>query len=294
MMFSPKSPRQAIALMAICAGLWSIAGIFIKLIPWNPLVIAGLRSLIAAMVVFVFMLVTKRRIKVNRSSIMGGLFVAGTFFAFVSANKMTTSANAIVLQFTSPVFIMVISALLFHQRFHAADLITVIVTLSGISLFFFDKLGSGNLLGNCMGILAGLFMAGMYVITGRTDEDSRMSGILLGHVITALIGVPMIFVFPTPVTTTAVLSILSLGVIQLGIPYVLYGLAVKICPPLACSLIGAIEPLLNPVWVFLFNGEVPGIYALIGGAIVISAVTGWCVWRDRFVANSSKADSTNV
>jgi drug/metabolite transporter (DMT)-like permease len=290
-MSSSKLQRHAIMLMAICAGLWSIAGIFIKLIPWNPLVIAGMRSAIAAIVVFVFMLATKRQIKINRSSIIGGIFVAGTFFAFVSANKMTTAANAIVLQFTSPVFILIISALVFHQRFRTIDLITVIVTLSGISLFFFDQLGAGNLLGNCMGILAGLFMAGMYVITGRTDEDSRMSGILLGHVFTALIGLPMIFFFPTPVTTTAVLSILALGVIQLGIPYVLYGLAVKNCPPLACSLVGAIEPLLNPVWVFLFNGEAPGVYALVGGAIVIGAVTGWCVWRDRFVANSSNANS---
>ncbi len=114
-----------------------------------------------------------------------------------------------------------------------------------------------------------------------------MSGILIGHLFTAIIGVPMIFVFPTPVTSTAVLSILALGIVQLGIPYVFYGLAVKTCPPLACSLIGAIEPLLNPVWVFLFSGEAPGVYALFGGAIVIFAVTGWCVWRDKFVASHS-------
>lgn len=131
-------------------------------------------------------------------------------------------------------------------------------------------------------------MAGMYVVTGRTDEDSRMSGILIGHVLTAIIGIPMVFVFPTPVTPSAILSIAALGVIQLGIPYVLYGLAVKSCPPLACSLIGAIEPLLNPVWVLIFSGEVPGIFALIGGVIVICAVTGWCVWRDRFVAVNMK------
>lgn len=288
-MASTKSEKNAISLMAACAGLWSIAGIFIKMIPWNPFVISGLRSLIAAAVVAVFMYVTKKQVKINRASVISGFFIMGTFFAFVSANKMTTAANAIVLQFTSPVFILIISALVFHQRFHKADLITVVVTLFGISLFFFDKLGSGSLLGNCLGIIAGLFMAGMYVVTGRTDEDSRMSGILLGHVFTALIGVPMIFVFPTPVSSTAIWSILALGVIQLGIPYILYGLAVKSCPPLACSLIGAIEPLLNPVWVFLFNGEVPGLYALIGGVIVISAVTGWCVWRDRFVSKHSAA-----
>jgi Predicted permease, DMT superfamily len=274
--------------MAVCAGLWSIAGIFIKLVPWNAMVIAGFRSLIAAVVVLVFMRMTGRRVKLNLSSFQSGVCIAATFFAFVSANKMTTAANAIVLQFTSPVFILIISALVFHQHFHRMDLITVVVTLFGISLFFFDKLGAGKLIGNCLAILAGLFMAGMYVITGRTDDDSRMSGILFGHLLTAVIGVPMIFIFPTPVSSTAVISILALGVIQLGIPYILYGLAVKDCPPLACSLVGAIEPLLNPLWVFLFDGERPGKFALLGGAIVIAAVTGWCVWRDRFVSVNSQ------
>jgi len=265
-----------------------IAGIFIKLVPWNAMVIAGFRSLIAAVVVLVFMRMTGRRVKLNLSSFQSGVCIAATFFAFVSANKMTTAANAIVLQFTSPVFILIISALVFHQHFHRMDLITVVVTLFGISLFFFDKLGAGKLIGNCLAILAGLFMAGMYVITGRTDDDSRMSGILFGHLLTAVIGVPMIFIFPTPVSSTAVISILALGVIQLGIPYILYGLAVKDCPPLACSLVGAIEPLLNPLWVFLFDGERPGKFALLGGAIVIAAVTGWCVWRDRFVSVNSQ------
>lgn len=283
-MASSSSQRRSIGLMAACAGLWSIAGIFIKMLPWNALVIAGFRSLIAAVVVFVFMRVTGRRIKLNSASLLSGVFIAATFFAFVSANKMTTAANAIVLQFTSPVFIMIISALVFHQRFHRTDLITVVVTLFGISLFFFDKLGTGKMIGNGIAILAGLFMAGMYVTTGRTDDDSRMSGILFGHLFTAVVGVPLIFVFPTPISSTAIVSVLALGVIQLGIPYILYGLAVKECPPLACSLVGAIEPLLNPLWVFIFNGEQPGKFALLGGGIVIAAVTGWCVWRDRFVS----------
>lgn len=276
--------------MASCAGLWSIAGIFIKLIPWNALVIAGARSLIAAVVIAAFLRVTGRKWKVNRFSLLGGLFLSGTYLAFVAANKLTTAANAIALQFTAPVFIMVISALVFRQRFHKADFLAVAVTVFGISMFFFDRLGAGSLFGNCLGLFSGLFMAGMYVTTGRADEDSRMSGILFGQLFTAIVGLPMIFVYDTPVTSVAVLSILALGVVQLGIPYLFYGLAVKNCPPLACSLIGAIEPLLNPVWVFLFSGEVPGALALFGGVLVIGAVTGWCVWRDRYVAAKSSAE----
>ncbi|MEM1484772.1 EamA family transporter [Oscillospiraceae bacterium PP1C4] len=286
-MSSPKAEKRAILLMLICASLWSIAGIFIKLIPWNPLVIAGWRSLISSGCVLLFMRFSSQKIKLNRSSFLSGIMLSLTFLAFVCANKLTTAANAIVLQFTAPVFILILSWLLFHQRFARADLITVALTIAGISLFFFDQLAPGNLLGNIVAIFAGFSMACMFIATGRTDPESRISGILLGHLFTALVGVPMMFVFDTPFTTPAVLSILALGIVQLGIPYVLFAIAVKDCPPLVCSLLGAIEPLLNPVWVFLFAGERPGLFALCGGGIVIITITAWCVWRDRALVKST-------
>lgn len=268
-------------LMLTCAALWSIAGIFIKLIPWNPLVIAGFRSLIAAVVVVIYMRRINQKIIINRASVASGVMLMLTFLAFVTANKLTTSANAIVLQFTCPVFILIISALFFKQRFHISDFVTVGLTLFGISLFFFGQFSPGSLLGNCIAVLSGLFLAGMYIVTSRADEASRMSGILLGHIFTAVIGVTMTFFFRTSVTKTAILSIIALGIFQLGIPYILYGIAVKNCPPLACSLLGAVEPLLNPVWVFIFASEVPTVFALFGGMIVIAAVTASCILRNR-------------
>lgn len=283
-MNSQKAQQRAIFLMMICATLWSVAGIFIKMIPWNGLVIAGWRSLISAGCVVIYLRATKQRLRLNRASLVSGVFLALTFLAFVSANKLTTAANAIVLQFTAPVFILILSAIFLRQKFSRADVITVSVTMYGIALFFLDQLAPGNLLGNFVAIFAGLSMACMYIITGNTDEESRMSGILLGHLFTAAVGIPFMFVFDTPVTAPAVLSILALGVVQLGIPYVLYGIAVKDCPALMCSLLGAIEPLLNPVWVFLFTGERPGVFALAGGVIVIVTITAWCVWRDRSLA----------
>lgn len=279
-----RAEKRAILMMVICSSLWSIAGIFIKLIPWNALVIAGWRSLIAAVCIVVYMRFGGLRLRLNRSSLICGVSLSLTFLAFVSANKLTTAANAIVLQFTAPVFILILSAIVFKQRFARADVITVALTMGGISLFFFDQLAPGNLLGNFVAIFAGFTLAGMYIATGRTDEESRMSGILLGHLFTAAVGIPMMLVFDTPITTPAVLSILTLGILQLGIPYVLYGIAVKNCPPLVCSLLGAIEPLLNPVWVFLFTHERPGMFALVGGAIVIVTITLWCVRRDKAVA----------
>lgn len=273
--------RKAIVQMLICATLWSTGGIFIKLIPWNPFVIAGWRSLIAAITVLAFLLVTKTKFRFNGRAVVMGLFMSCTFLAFVTANKLTTAANAIVLQFTAPLFLMVFSAIVFRERFRKADIAAVVFTMAGIALFFFDRLDKGFLIGNLVAILAGAVMAAMYLAIGKNDEETRMGGMLLGHTFTAIIGIPVMFFTETQVTTPAVLCILALGVVQLGVPYILLVLSSKNCPPLACSLLGALEPLLNPVWVFLFNGEAPGVFALVGGVIVITAVTVWCIWQNN-------------
>jgi len=126
----------------------------------------------------------------------------------------------------------------------------------------------------------------MFVLTSHADNNSLSSGILLGHVFTSVIGIPFIFFSPTPVTPSIVAVIFAMGVFQLGIPYILYGLAIRKCSPLACSLISAVEPLLNPVWVFLYIGEVPSLFALIGGAIVISAVVAWSIWSSKAESNT--------
>jgi drug/metabolite transporter (DMT)-like permease len=269
--------RGAILMMLACAALWSIAGLFIKAIPWNPLVIAGVRSLIASGVVLLYMRTRGMRPRFGRGALISGIMLCLTFMAFVTANKMTTSANTIVLQYSAPVFIMVISAMAFRQRFRRADYWVVAVTVLGIALCFLDKMNAGGMLGNIIAVFSGLFLAGMYVATGHTDETQRMSGILLGHLFTAAIGLPMMLIFPTPITGAALINVAILGVFQLGIPYVLYGIAAGRCSPLAACLVGVAEPLLNPLWVFLFDGEAPGLMALLGGAVVIAAVTVWCI-----------------
>ncbi len=281
--------RKAILQMLICATLWSTGGIFIKLIPWNPFVIAGWRSLIAVAVVMAFLLITKTKFRINGRAVVMGLFMSSTFLAFVTANKLTTAANAIVLQFTAPLFLMVFSAIVFRERFRKADIAAVVFTMLGIALFFFDRLDKGFLIGNLVAILAGAVMAAMYLAIGKNDEATRMGGMLLGHAFTAVIGIPVMFFTETQVSAPAVLCIFALGIIQLGVPYILLVLSSKNCPPLACSLLGALEPLLNPVWVFLFNGEAPGVFALIGGVIVITSVTIWCIWQNNHPRDEASA-----
>lgn len=275
--------------MLICATLWSTGGIFIKLTPWNPLVIAGWRSLIAALVVLVYIKLSHSPVSFTKQSIVNGAFMSLTFIAFVAANKLTTAANAIVLQFTAPVFILIYSSLFFREKLRRADVVAVLVTMMGIALFFFDHLEPGYVLGNCIAVLAGAFMGGMYLSIGKADEPTRMGGMFLGHIFTAAVGIPLSFFVDTPVTLTPVLCILGLGIIQLGIPYILLILSSKNCPPLACSLLGAVEPLLNPVWVFIFDGEAPGLFALCGGVVVILSVTVWCIWSNRHPSSDKDA-----
>lgn len=288
----PDSKNAAIIYMLLCSVLWSTAGILIKFLPWNPMVIAGLRSLISAGVYILFMRYQRTTFQWNRYSVMSGIALTGTFAFFVAANKFTTSANAIVLQYSAPIFILILSAVFFRQKFRSGDIITVAVTTIGISLFFLDKLAGGYLFGNLLALAAGLSFASMFVLTGHADHDSRSSGILLGHLFTAALGIPFLIFTPTPFTPSTVAVIITMGVFQLGIPYILYGLAVRKCSPLACSLISAVEPLLNPVWVFLYCGEAPSIFALIGGAIVIGAVASWSVWSGR-TDNKEPVDSGN-
>ncbi len=267
--------------MLICAALWSTAGIFIKQIPWNPFAIAGARSAVAAIVAAVYIRARRLPFLINRRTLLPAAFMAATYICFVAANKLTTAANAIVLQFTSPVFILLVSAVFLKKRFSRGDVLAVVFTLLGISLFFFDQLSPGRMFGNVVGILAGAAMAVMYVTTGEVNEAERMNAVFLAQVFTLLVGLPF-FVLTKPVLSfTPLLCIVLLGVFQLGLPYILYAEALEQCTPLACCLLGAIEPLLNPLWVLIFDGEKPGVFALAGGAVVIVTIVVWNLTKRR-------------
>ena len=273
-----KKENLAIIEMLICATLWSIAGIFMKLLPWNGFAVAGLRSLIAGLTIAAYILIRGKRIIINRRTLVTGVFTACVYTCFAVANKLTTAANAIVLQFTSPVFIVIFSALILKKRIRRSDALVVSFTLLGIALFFFDQLRPGYILGNFVAIAAGMFMAGMFMAVGELEGEQRFSGILIGQTLTFLVGLPFVIATRPEFTAVTTLSILILGVFQLGISYILYVESSKYCPPLACSLLGAAEPLLNPVWVLIFDGERPGVFALIGGVIVVVSITIWCVF----------------
>ena len=273
--------KKAVFEILLCSALWSIAGILMKQIPWSGFVIASFRSLLAGAVMAVYMAARRLKLTFNRRSAFGGVALCATMTLFSVANKTTTAANAIVLQFTSPIWILLISAVFLKKRIRRADIIAVALTFLGIVLFFLDGLRAGNTVGNLVALASGLTFGAYYVSLGECPEDDRMSAVLLAHVMTFLVGLPAVFTTRPSFTVPSVVSILVLGVLQLGIPYVLLAHASGWCPPLICGLLGALEPLLNPLWVAIFDGETPGIPSLIGGVIVIAAVTALCIYDAR-------------
>ena len=267
--------------MLACAALWSMAGGMFKYIPWHPLVIASLRAAIAGCVVFVFMRVLGQELVFSARTLRTGVAKGLTCVLFVVANKLTTAANAIVLQYTAPVFLMLFGAVFLRRRFAREDVAAVCLTLGGIALFFLDQLDAGQVAGNLTAVAAGMSMGLMYLLMGEAGESERLSSVLVGELFTVIVGLPFLLTVPTAFTPLSVTLILVLGVFQLGIPYILYALAAGKCSALACCLLGALEPLLNPIWVLLFYGERPGVFALAGGAVVIATVTLWSVRSRR-------------
>lgn len=276
--------RKGTCFMVIAALLWSTAGVLIKLIDWHPLVIGGFRSAIAAAVLWIVLWREEGspRLAVNRHTLLTGLCLGGTTALFVMANKLTTAANAIVLQAVSPVFVLLFEALIRRQRPARRDLWVVAIVMFGIFLFFVDDLAPGSLLGNLIGLLSGVLLAGAYVCAaGASTLHDTMSGVLLGHLFSALIGVPFLLLFPPQLTLVSVGAILFLGVFQLGISYTLFSYAARVCNPLSISLLSMLEPICSPVWVAVFVGEIPGPLALTGGVMVITTLCIWCISNAR-------------
>ncbi len=270
--------------MVLCATLWSIAGVFIKFIEMNPLVIAGGRSLFAALTVIIYMVATKQKFILSRDTLISGVILSSVFLCFVGANKLTTAANAIVLQYTAPIFVLIFSMIFLHKKPRAVDAVAVILTLAGVIVFFIDSLGVGNMLGNVVAIVAGMFMGGMFVSVGHTKGEEKMSGILLGHLFCAAAGLPFLAFTENSVTVKGVSFIILLGVVQLGIPYILYALASMKCSDVSCVVIAAIEPVLNPILVAVINKEIPGTLSIISGVFLIVVITAYSV-IDQYLDN---------
>ncbi len=269
-MTTSSQERRAVLSLALAAVLFSTGGLLIKLVDLPAFAVAGGRSAIAAIIILIYI----RRPKFTWSATQIGCAVAyaGTVLSFVVANKMTTAANAILLQYTAPVYIALFGAWFIGERTRLLDWITIALVLCGMTLFLLDGLSAGNWAGNLVALGSAVFYALLTLLLRKQKDASPFESVLLGNIFTAIVGLPaMIGHVPS---RNSIIGLLLLGIFQLGLAYVFYASASRHVTALEIVLVTVIEPILNPLWVVLTIGEKPSLLAIIGGVIVVGAVVG--------------------
>ena len=260
------------------AVLWSTGGLFIKATPLSAFEISFGRSLCAALTVAYF---TRREgFRLNAVTAAGAVLYAALLLLFVVASKLTTAANAIFLQYTAPLYVLVLEPLFYKEKFRRADLSVVAVCVVGMSLFFVGKLRPQDVSGNLAALLSGLCFA-FYILLLRHPHARRVnraSSVIYGNLLLVLFTAPAGLSALDDMTGRDAASVLYLGVVQIGLAYTLFTLGMaRGVRSLDAGIVGYIEPVLNPVWVYLFLGERPSAWAIIGGAIIIAAVAAHTV-----------------
>lgn len=263
----------------LAAVLYSIGGLCIKVIPWNGMSINSARNMVALLVVGGYIYFSRHGLRFNRWIALGAISVCGTNVLFSLANKLTTAANTIVLQFTAPIFVILLSAVFWRKKPQKLDLAACVLVLAGVVCFFVDSLEMGGMLGNLLALVSGVSYAGVFLLNDLPDSDP-ISSVFWGDVLSVLLGVPFL-IQETEFTALALTSVAILGAFQVGLAYVLMCIGLKTTAPVTASLISGIEPILNPLLVALFYQETVGPMAVVGAVIVIAGVVGYNVIKSR-------------
>jgi drug/metabolite transporter, DME family len=294
--FGSLSPhQQGLAAVLGAAILWSSGGLFIKWVSLDALGVTMWRSLLAGVVIWVVARPAMRTPwRTGRLTWGIAITYALTLVMFVSATKLTTAASAIFLQYTAPLYLLVTGAVFLGERTSKLDYLTVAVAFCGMALFFVGKLDGDAMLGNVLGAASGVMLAAMFTllrapgITAQTRPEAMVWGNVL--LVVGLLAVNLGRGTSAPFTPDLgdVAGLVFLGVVQIGFAYLLFGYGVEHVQALEASLIGMLEPVLNPVWVFLFLGETPGWWAVLGGAIIVAAVAARTVATERGGADANR------
>jgi drug/metabolite transporter (DMT)-like permease len=234
------------------------------------LAILGGRSLVAGLT----LLLWQRRIErhFSRWQIVGALAYVFTQLLFITATKLTTAANAIFLQYTAPVYVMLLGRWLLREQPRRSDWVAMAVILGGLALFFGDDLQTTGMLGNVLAIISGVLLAVVTVSMRAVPAGGQAQTFMLGTAVGALLGAPWLLAAPLDLPNLGIIAFL--GVFQMGLALICYSAAARHVPALEASLILTLEPILNPLWVLLVVGETPGRWALVGAALVLAAVIG--------------------
>jgi drug/metabolite transporter (DMT)-like permease len=292
-----SSSAGGVLSLVFCALLWSTGGVLVKLVDWNPFAIAGMRSLIGLITVCIMLCrlpsFTVRDEKSGRIDPQGTLYLyiaaacyAGTMILYIVANKLTTAANTILLEYTDPVYIILFGPLILGEKNRKSDYITVAGVVLGMVLFFADGLGSGRMLGNVLASFSGMTWGFCTIYMRKLRRRGSQDAFMLSHIMTFLVGVPFVCIYGLPsgkVIISSCIGLVLLGVFQIGMPSILYARGIGSVRALSASFISMIEPLMNPVWVLLFMHEVPSVWTCIGGAVILGCIIGRELVQRRLV-----------
>ena len=267
-MTSLTSRRKAVILLVFAAVLWSTSGVFVKGLDWQPLSILAGRGIFTSILFLLYM----RRLpkKVTRWTLLAAGGSMATQFLFVTSTKLTTAANSIFLQYTAPIYVVVLAYLLLREKPLRSDLIAMGIIFIGLLLFFGDQLSPDGFYGNILAVLSGMTSAIMMVSFRAQKNSSPEDSVLIASLVIAIFGFPSVLKESWTISSWSVLA--YLGIFQIGVAFIFFTKGIKHIPALEANLIGTLEPILNPVWVFLFLGERMGKSALLGGLVVLMGV----------------------
>ena len=266
-----KRIRNRAILMVLAASLcFATGGLFMKLIPWNALAINGVRNLIASAVIGIYILMTHHKLKFNPTVLIGAVSMAGVTTCYAIANKLTTAGNTIILQYTAPVWIMVMVYLFFGKKPSRTGIISLLIVFAGILCFFFEGLSTGRWLGDLIALLSGIFYAGVFMLNSFEKGDA-LSSVFFGQLLCGIFLTPLVLQ-ETDFSMPVLLAVFFLGAVQVGLAYIFFTTGTKYIDPLTASIINALEPILNPILVAIFYGEKLGVLSIAGAAIVLCGI----------------------
>lgn len=281
--FTGKIPhhQKGLVFISITALIWSSGGLFIKLLPLDAFKILFYRSGFAFITVILLGSLLKKGMKLefDLKTNLSAFFFAGILIGFVVATKMTTAANAIFLQFTAPIYLLVLEPIFIKTKFDKKSLVTIIICIIGMILFFFGRLELGDIYGNLTAILSGICFACFALLLkwkkllGQSENNLLI--VVMGNIIVSL--VTFFIIFPNfALTISEVVILLYMGIIQIGVSYIIFNEGIKYVSATESMIIATLEAVFNPIWVFLGVGEQPSGFAILGGVIIIGAI----IWRN--------------
>jgi drug/metabolite transporter, DME family len=269
-----KISSSPLLLVLGAAILWSTGGLFIKATHLSAFELSFGRSLLAA--ITIALLTRGEGFGINRITAITSILYAALLILFVAATKLTTAANAIFLQYTAPVYVLILEPVFYKEKFRLRDLATVAACLAGMSLFFVGKLRPEDVSGNLLALASGVCFALFFLLMrhSKARDVNRASATIYGNLISVVICAPaFVGAIRRGITPVDFACIAYLGIVQLGLAYLLFTSAMaRGVRSIDASIIGYVEPVLNPLWVFLVIGERPSGWALVGGAIIIASV----------------------